>query len=147
MLSGAEDKVTEAADLNDENADVYDSVVETESITDADGLDITLVARRQAISAIDNQRPAELGSPLDDVVPGIQSEDNPPVTSTSPEPERRRHTLDSKYRTRPDAEEACCHQCRRKSKMVYMQCMNLECATVRGRILPGKRYCVRCIRE
>ncbi|KAF9006378.1 hypothetical protein BDZ89DRAFT_1144778 [Hymenopellis radicata] len=58
---------------------------------------------------------------------------------------RGRGTIVSRYPTRPDGEEIYCHQCRLKSRLVYMHCRSSKCTQGRGRTLKGRIYCKRCI--
>ncbi|KAF8901989.1 hypothetical protein CPB85DRAFT_104358 [Mucidula mucida] len=155
--SDEEDEVVMAEDevlMAEPHADVGDGEVDAEADTDTDGEDAvplrTLVAKRRATcdKADKDQQSAvpEIDSrPLDKAVSGAEDlQPPPPVHSAVPKPKGKGRTpISSVYPRRSHGDEIFCHQCRRKSWLVYMQCRSTACT----RKSKGKIYCQRCIVE
>ncbi|KAF9020880.1 hypothetical protein BDZ89DRAFT_259477 [Hymenopellis radicata] len=154
--------------------DVGDGDVDAEADTDTDGEDDVplskLVARRRATSDEANKDQRQVVLPeidlpqLDNDLPradstddiaqhGAPSHPDPSPHDSAPPPAPKpkgkgRAVISSMYPTRPDGAEIFCHQCRRWSRLVYMQCRSAICTQLRGsKTLKGKIYCKRCIIE
>ncbi len=154
-LSDDEDEVVMAKDevhMTEPHADVGDGEVDAEADTDTDGEgDVplrTLVAKRRATcDEADKDQQSIDSPPLDKDVSAAEDhvpQPPPPVSSAAPKPKGKGRTpISSVYPRRSHGDEIFCHQCRRKSWLVYMQCRSTTCT----RKSKGKIYCQRCIVE